>query len=113
MSANPQENRAMTFTTRCPPDRHTVELTLTDYGTGIPDDSIDHIFEPFFTSKERGLGLGLSICRSIMLEHRGTLTARNNPGGGATLKLTLPAADQVRAHSVGDRTTLRDAGMRA
>ncbi|HSJ29965.1 MAG TPA: MASE1 domain-containing protein [Longimicrobiales bacterium] len=113
MGANPQENRAMTFTTRCPPDRQTVELTLTDYGTGIPDDSLDRIFEPFFTSKERGLGLGLSICRSIMLEHRGTLTARNNPGGGATLKLTLPAADHVHAPAADHTAPLRSAGMRA
>lgn len=113
MSANPQENRAMTFTTRCTPDRHTVELTLTDYGTGIPVDSIERIFEPFFTSKERGLGLGLSICRSIILEHRGTLTARNNPGGGATLKLTLPAADYARSHADADPSRIRNAGMRA
>lgn len=113
MASNAQENRAMTFTTRCPPDRRTVEITLTDYGTGIPDDCLDRIFEPFFTSKERGLGLGLSICRSIMLEHRGTLAARNNPGGGATLILTLPAAHPMRQPASGDTTTLRDAALRA
>ncbi|HSK18088.1 MAG TPA: MASE1 domain-containing protein [Longimicrobiales bacterium] len=97
MSSNAQESRAMTFTTLGAPDRSSVQLALTDYGTGIPDDILDRIFDPFFTSKERGLGLGLSICRSIILEHRGTLTARNNPGGGATLILALPAAEHARA----------------
>jgi C4-dicarboxylate-specific signal transduction histidine kinase len=68
----------------------TVELSLADRGTGIPPDEMHHIFEPFFTSKPDGLGLGLSICRSIVTAHEGRLWADNNVDGGATFHLRLP-----------------------
>ena len=61
----------------------TVELSLADRGTGIPPEEMEHIFEPFFTSKADGLGLGLSICRSIVTAHGGRLWAEQQRGGGA------------------------------
>ncbi len=51
---------------------------------------MDRVFEPFVTSKQGGLGLGLAICRSIVKAHRGRLWAVNNPSGGATFHLALP-----------------------
>jgi PAS domain S-box-containing protein len=71
----------------------TVELSLADRGTGIPREEIQHIFEPFVTSKPDGLGLGLSICRSIVMAHEGRLWADNNVDGGATFHLRLPVLD--------------------
>jgi two-component system sensor kinase FixL len=71
----------------------TVELSLADRGTGIPPGEMQHIFEPFYTSKPDGLGLGLSICRSIVTAHEGRLWADNNVDGGATFHLRLPVLD--------------------
>jgi PAS domain S-box-containing protein len=70
-----------------------VELALADRGTGIAAEELKHIFEPFFTSKPDGLGLGLSICRSIVTAHAGRLWADNNAEGGATFHLWLPALE--------------------
>ena len=69
-----------------------VEAEFEDSGAGIAADVIDRLFEPFVTTKPDGLGMGLSICRSILEQHRGALRAANNPAGGATFTLTLPAA---------------------
>jgi C4-dicarboxylate-specific signal transduction histidine kinase len=65
-------------------------LTVTDHGTGIAADDLPNVFEPFWSSKPSGMGIGLSICRSIVVAHHGTLVAANNPAGGATFSMTLP-----------------------
>ncbi len=70
---------------------HTVRLAISDSGTGIQSESMDQVFAPFFTTKKHGLGLGLSICRSIVREHGGDLWATNNPNHGATFHLDLPS----------------------
>jgi signal transduction histidine kinase len=67
-------------------------LSMTDGGPGLPAGKEDRIFEPFFSTKESGLGLGLSICRRIAESHGGTLTAANGPSGGAVFSLRFPAA---------------------
>jgi PAS domain S-box-containing protein len=68
----------------------TVEVAVTDSGTGIPNDAFPRIFEPFYTTKPDGLGMGLSISRSIIEAHGGRISAGNNPEGGATFCFTLP-----------------------
>jgi signal transduction histidine kinase len=71
-------------------------VEVRDNGTGIPADKLESIFEPFVTSKRDGLGMGLSICRSIVERHGGKLWAANNPDRGATFSMTLPAgADET------------------
>jgi C4-dicarboxylate-specific signal transduction histidine kinase len=68
-----------------------VQVAVVDRGAGLPADGIERVFEPFFTTKQDGLGLGLMICRSIVVAHGGRLWARNNADRGATFAFTLPA----------------------
>ena len=70
-----------------------VEIRVCDNGTGIPPADLERIFEPFVTSKRDGIGLGLAVCRSIVLDHGGRLWATDNLGRGATLHVSLPRAD--------------------
>ena len=65
--------------------------SIADRGSGIPSDMADRLFDAFFTTKPHGLGLGLSLCRSIIASHGGRLWADNNPDGGATFTVALPA----------------------
>jgi PAS domain S-box-containing protein len=67
-----------------------VMVTVKDSGHGIPSEIIDRIFESFFTTKPEGIGLGLSISRSIIEAHYGSLWVENNPDRGVTFRLTLP-----------------------
>jgi signal transduction histidine kinase len=68
-----------------------VEIAVADRGTGIPPADLERVFEPFVTTKAQGLGLGLSICRSIVEAHGGFVRAANNADRGATLRFELPA----------------------
>jgi two-component system sensor kinase FixL len=72
--------------------RETLEISVADSGSGIPAGEEHQIFGPFFTTKKAGIGLGLSISRSIVEAHGGHLHCENNPGGGATFRFTLPVA---------------------
>jgi PAS domain S-box-containing protein len=72
-------------------DSRTVKAFVTDFGTGIDEKNIDRLFEPFYTTKPDGLGMGLSISQTIIKAHGGTMEARNNREGGATFAFTLPA----------------------
>ena len=67
-----------------------VRVTVGDRGPGIPRQTLERLFEPFNTSKPQGLGMGLSISRSIVNLHGGRLWAENNSDGGATFSFALP-----------------------
>jgi C4-dicarboxylate-specific signal transduction histidine kinase len=67
-----------------------VVVAVKDSGIGIPDGSGDRVFEPFFSTKSGGLGMGLSICRSIIEAHGGRLWLSANPGPGATFHFAVP-----------------------
>jgi two-component system, LuxR family, sensor kinase FixL len=73
-------------------DGKTVEFSLADSGPGLPPDVAGRLFEPFVTSKKNGMGMGLSICRSIIAQHGGRIWADPNPAGGTIFRFTLPAA---------------------
>jgi signal transduction histidine kinase len=92
MVAGPREERRLTVATGSAKDG-VVELTVEDGGPGIPSSDLDKIFQPFHTTKADGMGLGLTICRTIVAAHGGRLWATNNPEGGATLHVSLPSAD--------------------
>lgn len=73
-------------------DGSTVEVAVEDSGPGIDPEFGDQIFEAFVTSRPTGMGLGLSICRSIIEAHGGQLGTTPNPEGGCTFRIVLPAA---------------------
>jgi signal transduction histidine kinase len=70
-----------------------VAISVRDTGTGVSADLNGDLFTPFVTTKSKGLGIGLTIARTIVEEHGGTIDARNNTDGGATFTVTLPCGD--------------------
>jgi C4-dicarboxylate-specific signal transduction histidine kinase len=90
MVTTPPERRQLVI--RTTQANGTVEVSVEDTGPGIADLDSGKLFEPFYTTKSQGMGMGLSIARSIMEAHAGRITAENNRDGGATLRCYLPAA---------------------
>jgi len=95
---------AMDVMAQCAPDKRKiivqtklrdgfVQASVHDYGPGIPAERVDSIFDPFYTTKNNGLGMGLAVCKSIITAHEGRIWAENDPKGGATLSFALRAAD--------------------
>ncbi|MFN3740610.1 MAG: sensor histidine kinase [Thermodesulfovibrionales bacterium] len=84
------------FTTRYIPESQKIIITITDNGTGIPEENLSKIFDPFFTTKPVGIGtgLGLSISHGIVTEHGGIIRADNSPQGGAMITIELPVKTQ-------------------
>jgi two-component system sensor kinase FixL len=80
----------MTIRTRLRGDE--VEVSVRDAGTGLPQQLDGTLFTPFVTTKSHGLGIGLTIARTIVSAHEGGIDAHNNPGGGATFTVTLRGA---------------------
>jgi len=69
-----------------------IEIAVSDTGSGFAVDALANLFQPFFTTKETGMGVGLSISRTIIETHGGRMWAETNKSGGATFRFTLPAA---------------------
>jgi signal transduction histidine kinase len=90
MDECPEGDRMLTVSTQACPDGG-VEISVSDAGKGIAPSDLERIFDSFVTSKREGMGLGLTVCRSIVRAHRGRLWASNNAGPGATLRVWLPA----------------------
>lgn len=79
------------------PTTDTVRLQITDQGGGIPPERLDAIFQPFFTTKTKGTGLGLPIVRKIVENHGGTIRVHSTVGEGSTFVLNLPLVPTVRS----------------
>ena len=73
-----------------------VQVEVRDTGAGIPTENLDHIFDPFFTSKDEGSGLGLSISHQIVQEHGGYVTVESKVGVGTTFCINLPIGKPIR-----------------
>jgi PAS domain S-box-containing protein len=69
-----------------------VKVTLTDEGIGIPEENLGRIFDPYFTTKQKGSGLGLATSYSIIKNHGGSVSVESRPGQGTTLRVNLPAS---------------------
>jgi PAS domain S-box-containing protein len=88
--------RELAVTTRLL-DRETIEIAVADSGAGIAEHLIGHVFEPFVSTKDNGMGLGLSICRSIVEDHGGGIQVGAAPGGGTIFRFTLAAAGEGKS----------------
>jgi two-component system sensor kinase FixL len=94
MRETPESKRKVEITTQQSGDR-AVRVSVRDYGVGISEETKSRLFEQFFTTKRDGLGMGLSIVRSIVEAHAGTIEAENAEGGGARFHFTLPMSTGV------------------
>jgi PAS domain S-box-containing protein len=92
-----QASRQVTVSTKALDD-DMIEIAIADIGPGIADDIAGRLFEPFVSSKHDGMGLGLSISRSIIDAHDGQLIAEPNPGGGTVFRFTLPSGGVANDH---------------
>jgi signal transduction histidine kinase len=88
MATTPEGARAVSIRTQCL-DGQAAHVSVKDAGPGITEDALARIFEPFYTTKPDGMGMGLSIARSIVEAHGGRLWATGNPSGGATFHFTV------------------------
>ena len=73
-----------------------IKIAVTDHGSGITEEAEKKIFQPFFTTKSSGLGLGLAICKYIIASHGGVLSFTKNPSGGTTFHFTLPVISEAK-----------------
>jgi signal transduction histidine kinase len=99
MSAVQSHSRELLITSRKSKSGEVV-VAVRDSGTGLDPKDADRIFEPFFTTKPEGMGLGLSISRTIIEAHGGTLWAKPNKDRGATIQFTLPPSSGSESNSV-------------
>jgi C4-dicarboxylate-specific signal transduction histidine kinase len=88
MRDTPDEKRIISI--RTSRGKSFAELSVSDCGPGIAEDKLKEVFEPFFTSKAEGMGMGLSIARTIVEAHSGQISAENRDGGGALFRMRLP-----------------------
>ncbi|MGC1351829.1 MAG: PAS domain S-box protein [Xanthobacteraceae bacterium] len=104
MDAAADDNRLLVVSSafRAPRD---VLVAVADSGPGLAAENVNRIFDPFFTTKSQGMGMGLSICRSIVEAHDGRLAARSGAERGAVFEMTLPAADMSRLSPPGRAAT--------
>lgn len=99
MKDSPGSERQLTV--RSEFDGHTVTIAVRDRGVGLKEDQLEKMFQPFYTTKSDGLGMGLAISRSIIEAHGGRLWAENNPDQGATLYFSVPVAHEATTDKTG------------
>jgi signal transduction histidine kinase len=86
-----------------------VQVEIRDTGIGIPEESLQHIFDPFFTSKDEGSGLGLAVSHQIVQEHGGFVTVESTVGRGTAFFVHVPAGKPSRP--VTNRARVNEANL--
>ncbi len=95
------------------PVGHYVEFAVADSGTGIERENLTRIFDPYFSTREDGSGLGLAVASSIVARHKGRITVESEPGAGSTFRVYLPAIPgEVEKPSAGEKAKAGDAGAK-
>ena len=94
----PASERRIIIRTRS--DKGSAEVSIRDFGPGLPKDRPERVFEHFFSTKQVGMGMGLTIVRSIIEAHDGSISAENPAGGGARFFFRLPAAHSPQQSQV-------------
>jgi signal transduction histidine kinase len=94
MSENEEGDRRLVVGTATADSDH-IEIVVRDSGVGLEQDDIDHLLDAFFTTKPGGMGMGLTINRSIVDAHGGQLGGKQNPDGGAIFFFTIPVATET------------------
>jgi PAS domain S-box-containing protein len=95
MSDAPAAERQLVIRTSPDEERGGARVSVIDNGRGIPPDHMERVFEPFYTTKAHGLGLGLAVCRTIISAHEGVLWADSNSTRGARFQFTVPGVANV------------------
>ncbi|OPY85207.1 MAG: Sporulation kinase A [Smithella sp. PtaU1.Bin162] len=80
-----------------PGEASAAEIIFQDSGTGIPEENLSRIFDPFFSTKEGGAGLGLAIVHNIVSQHKGSITVENSPQGGTKVSISFPLLKEITA----------------
>jgi nitrogen fixation/metabolism regulation signal transduction histidine kinase len=75
-----------------------VEVTMSDTGIGISEDALGKVFEPYFSTKQAGFGLGLAVTKAVVEEHRGSIEVKSEPQVGTSFMIRLPSVEQRNAH---------------
>ena len=88
MATTPQREQGVTITLAI--DAESVTVAFIDRGVGLAEDAEEHLFQPFYTTKSNGTGIGLSVCDSIIQQHGGRIGFERNTEIGATFYFTLP-----------------------
>ncbi len=89
--------RYLKITSQHAKDQNEIVISFQDTGPGLDLEDQKQIFEPFFSTKTKGTGIGLALCKDLVAEHRGTITVTSRPGGGANFIIKLPCAEVLAA----------------
>ena len=113
MSGIDDRPREMVISTSLDTDGDRVRLSVQDSGVGFEPHGVDKVFDAFYTTKHDGMGMGLSVSRSIIENHRGRLWAAANDGPGATFSFAIPCgldfgADAQQSHAIAAPPVTRD-----
>ena len=93
--ARVEENGQITIQSYLDPNKNSAVVTVSDSGCGIPEENISKIFEPFFSTKPKGTGLGLAVSYGIIRNHRGSISVNSQPGEGTcfTIEISIQQED--------------------
>jgi len=100
-----KENGVVSIRTHMLPNQSFGRIEIADNGCGIPSENLSRIFEPFFSTKKKGTGLGLAVSYGIVQNHHGTIRVQRNPGGGTCFIIEIPSTDAATAFKTEDHTS--------